>query len=98
MFLIKIVIISKLTIRQGMSVLIAFGFKQIYLTDSNAFSIDFGVFFVGYFRGPASGSLSLFAMISNLPDGLPPKLASENGPSEICVRQPLKNVTFEDDP
>ena len=40
-----------------MSALIAFGFKQIYLTDSNVFSIDFGVFFVGYFRGPANISL-----------------------------------------
>ena len=60
-----------------MSVLIAFGSKEIYLTGSNVFSIDFRVFLVGYFRGPASSSLSLFAMISNLPDGLPLKLASE---------------------
>ena len=60
-----------------MSALIAFGFKQIYLTGSNVFSIDFGVFFVGYFRGPDNISLSLCAMISNPPDVLPPKLASE---------------------
>ena len=61
---------------QRISILIAFGFEQICLSCSNVFSVDFGFFFIGYFRGPASSSLSLF-VISSPPERLSPKLDSK---------------------